>query len=75
MQNPDQPHPIFVSHSSKDDGTVKRLREILEAHDQVLWVDSRKLTGGDTLAPTIEDAIRNARHFLVVISIDALGSA
>jgi 3-hydroxyisobutyrate dehydrogenase-like beta-hydroxyacid dehydrogenase len=28
-----QPH-IFISHSSKDDDTVRRLREILEAHGQ-----------------------------------------
>jgi nucleotide-binding universal stress UspA family protein len=68
-----QPH-IFISHSSKDDDTVRRLREILEAHGQLPWVDSRELTGGDILAPILETAIRDARHFLVVISIDALSS-
>ncbi|MEP0928926.1 MULTISPECIES: toll/interleukin-1 receptor domain-containing protein [Cyanophyceae] len=66
---------IFISHSSKDDPTVQRLRETLELHGQTTWVDSRELTGGDALTPTIETAIRTARHFLVVISLDALGSS
>jgi hypothetical protein len=65
---------LFISHSSQDDGTVRRLREILEAHGQVPWVDSRELTGGDALPDTIKDAIRNAKHFLVVVSMDALDS-
>ncbi|MEM9116635.1 MAG: tetratricopeptide repeat protein [Cyanobacteria bacterium P01_F01_bin.56] len=67
------PH-IFISHSTQDDETVKRLREILEAHGQVSWVDSRELTGGDALTDTIKEAIRTARHFLVVVSMDALDS-
>jgi hypothetical protein len=66
---------IFISHSSKDDPTVQRLRETLELHGQTTWVDSRELTGGDALTPTIETAIRTARHFLVVISLDALSSS
>ena len=66
--------PIFISHSSKDDDIVRRLREILEAHGQLPWVDSRELTGGDELTETIKTAIRTARHFLVVISLDALSS-
>ncbi|MDA0268024.1 MAG: TIR domain-containing protein, partial [Cyanobacteria bacterium] len=66
--------PIFISHTSRNDDVVKRLRELLEAHGQQTWVDSRELTGGDALSPTIEAAIRGARHFLVVLSIEALSS-
>ena len=65
---------IFISHSSKDDDTVKKLREILELHGKLTWVDSRELTGGDELNAMIESSIRTARHFLVVVSIDALSS-
>ena len=65
---------IFISHSSKNDDTVKKLREILELHGELPWVDSRELTGGDDLKANIERSIRTARHFLVVISIDALSS-
>jgi tetratricopeptide (TPR) repeat protein len=66
---------LFISHSSKDDHIVKTLRDILELHGQLPWVDSRQLTGGDDLNATLESSIRTARHFLVVISIDALSSA
>lgn len=37
---------IFISHSSKNDDIVKKLRELLEIHGQLPWVDSRELTGG-----------------------------
>jgi hypothetical protein len=59
---------LFISHSSK------KLREILELHGALPWVDSRQLTGGDNLNATLESSIRTARHVLVVMSIDALGS-
>lgn len=65
---------LFLSHSSKDDSTVKKLREALELQGQLTWVDSRELTGGDNLNARIEESIRNAIHFLVLVSLDALGS-
>ncbi len=65
---------IFISHATKNDNTVKKLRETLELHGELPWVDSRELTGGVDLKASIESSIRTARHFLVVISIDALSS-
>jgi len=65
---------IFISHSSRDDDIVKELREVLELHGELTWVDSRELIGGDDLKATLESSIRDAHHFLVVISIDALSS-
>jgi len=65
---------IFISHSSKNDDIVKKLRETIELHGNLTWVDSRELSGGDDLNATIENNIRTARHFLVVVSIEALGS-
>ncbi|WKZ39900.1 MAG: tetratricopeptide repeat protein [Anaerolineales bacterium] len=65
---------IFISHSSKNDVFVKKLRETLELFGELPWVDSRELTGGDELEATIEKEVRSARYFLVVISIDALSS-
>jgi tetratricopeptide (TPR) repeat protein len=66
---------IFISHASTNDDVVKKLRELLERHGALPWVDSRQLSGGDDLNATIEHSIRSARHFLVVLSLDALGSA
>ncbi|WLE96791.1 MAG: toll/interleukin-1 receptor domain-containing protein [Candidatus Electrothrix communis] len=68
------PNHIFISHSSQDDDIVKKLRQSLELHGQLPWVDSRELTGGDDLQARIEESIRTASHFLVVISLDALDS-
>lgn len=65
---------IFISHSSKNDDTVAKVRKILELYGHTPWVDSRQLTGGDNLNATIEASIRDARYFLVVLSIDALSS-
>ena len=60
--------PIFISHSTRDDDTVKKLREMLELHGRLSWVDSRELTGGDDLKERIEKSICAARHFIVVVS-------
>jgi hypothetical protein len=66
--------PIFISHSSKNDAIVKQLREILALHGELPWVDSRELSGGDDLSARLDAGIRGARHFLVLVSLDALGS-
>ncbi|HUQ31740.1 MAG TPA: TIR domain-containing protein, partial [Pyrinomonadaceae bacterium] len=68
-----KPH-IFISHSSKDDGTVKELRAALETYGLIVWVDSRNLSGGAKLAPEIEKAIEEARQFIVVISTNTVNS-
>ena len=65
---------IFISHATSDDDTVKQLRQWLEAHGNLTWVDSRQLSGGDTLRADIEASIRAAQHFIVLLSIDALSS-
>jgi tetratricopeptide (TPR) repeat protein len=65
---------LFISHSSQNDEFVKKLRETLELHGQLPWVDSRELTGGADLDATIEQSVRSARHLLVVLSIAALSS-
>ncbi|MHB9133966.1 MAG: TIR domain-containing protein, partial [Armatimonadota bacterium] len=59
---------IFISHATADDAVVKMLREKLEERGLSVWVDSRKLRGGDGLRPEIEQAIREARQVLVVLS-------
>ncbi len=65
---------IFISHTSKDDGFVKELRESLENYGLTAWADSRNLRGGSKLAPEIEEAIEAARQFIVVISPNTINS-
>jgi tetratricopeptide (TPR) repeat protein len=65
---------IFISHSSKNDDVVKKLREILELEGFLLWVDSREFSGGDMLDETITDKIKTAKSFMILLSIEALSS-
>ncbi len=65
---------IFISHSSKNDDVVKRLREILELEGFLLWVDSREFTGGDILEDTLQEKIKTAKSFIILLSIEALSS-
>ena len=66
---------IFISHSSKDDAVVRRLRETLESHGSEVWVDSRDLSGGDFLSPIIKEKIETAKRFVALLGIDALSSS
>jgi hypothetical protein len=49
---------IFVSHASADDAFVAELRARLEERGHAVWVDSRRLRGGDRPAPApgLDDA-------------------
>lgn len=66
---------IFISHATADDAFVKQLREKLELHHLNVWVDSRNLRGGDKLWPEVAEAIRAARHVLMVISTHTVNSS
>jgi tetratricopeptide (TPR) repeat protein len=65
---------IFISHSSKNDDVIKRLREILELAGIETWVDSREFTGGDILDETLTEKIKTAKSFMILLSIDSLSS-
>lgn len=65
---------IFISHTTKDDTFVQELRAALEASGLRTWVDSRELIAGNKLAPEIEQAIKDARQFIVVLSPNTVNS-
>ena len=73
MANTIQKH-VFISHATKDDDFVKKLRESLEGSKIPVWVDSRNLRGGSKLEPEIETALENAKHTLVVLSPNTVNS-
>ncbi|MCH8295489.1 TIR domain-containing protein, partial [Candidatus Poribacteria bacterium] len=66
---------IFISHSSKNDDTVKKLRETLELEGFTTWVDSREFSGGDILSDTLTEKIKTAKTFIALLSIEALSSS
>jgi tetratricopeptide (TPR) repeat protein len=65
---------VFISHSSKDDAFVRKLRQALEDLGIEVWADSERLSGGDLLTSRIQRSIENVDHFLVVVSLNALNS-
>lgn len=58
----------FLSHSSGDDDTVRRLADALADLDTPLTIDSRALRGGDPLESAILRAIEDASGLLVLVS-------
>ena len=68
------PISVFLSHSSRDDAWVERLRRGLEGLNVPVWVDSRQLRAGDALEPEIREAIQRATHVVAVISANAAQS-
>jgi tetratricopeptide (TPR) repeat protein len=65
---------FFISHSSKDDAFVRRLRTALAHRGLDGWTDSRKLRGGDDRWPEIQRGIEEGAAFVVVVSPDGLQS-
>ena len=65
---------IFISHASADDGFVADLRRGLEGQGLAVWVDSRRLRGGDRLEQEIRQAIADAEHCIVVLSPQTVNS-
>jgi hypothetical protein len=65
---------VFISHATIDDAFVSALRRALESLHIPVWVDSRNLRVGDTLAPEIAEAIAQARQVLVVLSPQTINS-
>ncbi|MCX5954115.1 MAG: tetratricopeptide repeat protein [Cyanobacteria bacterium] len=66
--------PLFLSHSSADDGFVRELRAALADLGQEVWIDSRQLKGGDPLWSAIQAAIDAAAGLAVLVSPDAFQS-
>lgn len=65
----------FVSHSSGDDGIVRRLHWALAELDTSLTIDSRAFRSGEPLESTIRAAIDASSGVLVLVSPRAHGSA
>jgi tetratricopeptide (TPR) repeat protein len=65
---------LFISHSTRDDAFVRRLRQALADLQQDAWVDSRELRGGDPLWSAIQQGIEEGSAYAVLVSGDSLQS-
>ena len=65
---------IFISYSRSDTEFVDQLELDLKKRGYTVWVDRRKLEGGQTWNNEIRQAIKRCQIMLVVISPDAAHS-
>src|SRR5215208_3030601 len=65
---------IYISYASSDEPFVTELRQVMQALQIPVWVDSRGLRGGGKLEREIEKAIEDAEKVLVVLSPQTVNS-
>ena len=67
------PALIFLSHSSKDDDTVTRIHDAIEAATgEDVWVDHKDIKGADYWQESIDTALADCTHMLVMLSKDSV---
>ncbi len=71
---PDAPQHVFISYARADSRFVNRLQQDLELRDLKVWVDRSRLEGGQAFPQRIQQAIRESRAVLVVLSPDSVKS-
>ena len=65
---------VFISYSRKDQAFVERLVEDLKKTGLDVWYDLSGLEGGSRWRAEIQNAIKNSRYVLVVLSPDSIES-
>ncbi len=65
---------VFLSHSTRDDEIVAKIRKHLEGLGVEVWADSRRLAPGDKLKPEVETAIEASDSVIAVLSQNAVNS-
>ena len=68
------PGDVFVSYSRKDEEFVLRLVNDLEDRNALAWIDRGNIHGGEQWRVSIQDGIRDARAFVLVISPNSMAS-
>ena len=59
---------IFLSYSRADAAVMKRVRNVLEKHNYIIWTDDDLTPGTESWKTAIEDAIRCAIGMVVILS-------
>ncbi len=71
---PGEPLSIFLSYSRTDSELVDRLEADLKARNYYVWVDRRKIEGGQDWEAELQKAIDRCQLMLVVLSPEAMAS-
>ena len=67
-------YTIFISHSSKDDQTVKRLRRVLQAEGYAVLEDATAFDVTDRFPAQIAELIDRSNRFIVLVSEHSIAS-
>ncbi|MDQ7036300.1 MAG: toll/interleukin-1 receptor domain-containing protein [Anaerolineae bacterium] len=62
---------IFLSYSRADKPFILQLKRLIEGEGYSVWLDQTEITGGDDWWQSIEEGIRTARIYLVVMTPDS----
>lgn len=65
---------IYVSYSRNDGDTARKLQETLQTRGYTIWIDYQDLSAGSVWASQIDQAIRAAEIFIVLLSPSAMKS-
>ncbi len=68
------PREVFLSHSSKDRSTAKRIAEILREHGVPVWYSETNLLGAQQWHDEIGEALARCDWFVLVLSPNATRS-
>lgn len=63
-----EPPKVFIGYASEDKIAAIKLYDDLTSAGVDAWIDEKSLIGGQKWRPAIEQAIRDSRYFLSVIS-------
>jgi nucleotide-binding universal stress UspA family protein len=72
MTNPPK-FDIFLSHNSKDKGTVRSLARALESQGIRVWLDEDQLIPGKPWQEALEKVLQDVNSAAILIGNDGLG--
>lgn len=65
---------LFLSHSSKDNEFVEKLRQSLKADGYNVWYDDWEIRVGDSIIQKINDGISESDFLIIVLSKNSVNS-
>jgi len=68
------PFDVFLSHSSKDKATVRKIAERLRDDGIRVWFDEWEIKPGDSIPRKVEEGLEHSRVLVLCMSANAFGS-
>jgi len=69
-----QQFTVFLSHSSRDKETVRKVVQEFKRQSITYWIDEEQITFGDAIVSKIEDGLKKSRYVVVCLSEDVVQS-